>query len=157
MKAPELNVVEGKPRGKRWSRAYAVTRSARSFGMTRAAKIRRACRANAVLTNPITVVNDMTRRKNVLAGKIDMTTIAVAGLPRVLMLVTAEARGHRRSQRNGLCFRDAEMTLDTIAMHGGHVFSMIETQMLARHLGEWRSGRGQPGVTGSTTISARSL
>jgi hypothetical protein len=134
MQTIEPSVVEREPRGKGRRRSDTMTACARSFGMTRAAKIGRARRTNAMLTDPVTVVNDVARRQDMLARKIDMTAVAVARLPLILMLMTSEARGHRRTQRHGLRLCNAGVALNAIAMNGRHVLSMIEKQMLARHL-----------------------
>jgi hypothetical protein len=68
MQAREPRVVERHFRRERWDGADAVTPGARAFGMTTRTEVALARRANAVLSNPIAVVNQVTRRECVLGA-----------------------------------------------------------------------------------------
>jgi hypothetical protein len=102
-----------------------------------------------VLAKPVTVVDEVTLRRGVLRGEVDVTSIAVSGGPLLAVLMALEARGHFRQQRLGMLFRDGLVAVDAVAARRGLMIAVRESQVLVGEAG------ALPLVVGSVATQAR--
>lgn len=114
---------------------HTMASGARPLAVARRAEVARACRAGAVLAQPVAIVHEVARGQSAFGREVDVATVAIARRPLVLVLMTPKAGRHLRTQ----CLRagDTDLAMTTHAVAAGcrHVRAMIELQMLARHLG----------------------
>jgi hypothetical protein len=90
---------------------------------------------HAVLAHPIAVVDEVARWRRVLGGEVDVTAIAVAQRPLVLVLVTAEADGHLRAQRIGPRVGDCAVAANAVSMDRRVMLGVVKAQVIACELG----------------------
>jgi len=119
----------------------AVARRAVSLTVAARAEVARTRGPNAVLADPIAVVHDVALGPNVLVFEIDVTAIAVADGPLVLVLVAAETRRHRRPERHWIRFGDLNVAAHAIPSNGFRVRPMLEAKVLSCELRTVTSGR----------------
>jgi hypothetical protein len=115
--------------------ADAMARGAGALAMAAGAEIAFAAGTHTMLADPVAVVNEVARGRRVLCAEVDVTGIACAQAPLLLVLVTAQADGHLRQQRLGPHLGDGAMAADAVAVDDGIVLGMVEAHVLARKLG----------------------
>src|SRR5450432_537375 len=77
----------------------AVTLRARAIIVAGRAKLALTRSVDAVLANEIAIVNEVTLGWSLLRRDVDVTAVAIANVPLVLVLVASEARRHRWFER----------------------------------------------------------
>ena len=91
--------------------------------------------SDAVLAEPVAVVDEMALGRLVFGGKIHVATVTVAERPLVPVLVAAEACRHLRTQGLGPRVPRRGVATDAVAVNEGCVFAMGEAKVRARELG----------------------
>jgi hypothetical protein len=108
----------------------AVTARAELLAMTALTSFARRRRPYTMLAHPVSIVCEMRLRQRRRVLEILVTRAAHARVARRLLIVTLEARGHRRPQI-AIAFRDSDMTAHAVAARRFGVLFMIEAQMFA--------------------------
>jgi hypothetical protein len=126
------HVIEGHFRRERGHRADAVALRARTLAMAGRAEIALATCPDAVLADPVAVVDDVAGRRRVVGGEIDVARVAAAQVPLVLVLVTAEAGGHLREQRLRARLGDGAVAADAVPVNHRVVLRVLEAKVLSR-------------------------
>jgi hypothetical protein len=106
--------------------------STRAFAVARRAQLASGCSANAVFAHEVTFVEHVARRACKLFGQIDMAALAIGCLPLVLVRVTREALGHRRTEGRLLRLAHGGVTWNALTAELRNVLGMGEAQMLPR-------------------------
>jgi hypothetical protein len=104
----------------------AVARGTRAFRVAARAEVACARCANAVLSQPVAVVNEVAHGRLILRREVPVAAVAVAERPLILVLVATEARGHLGPDRVRVLFRNGLVTADAIAVCGGLMGAMLE-------------------------------
>jgi hypothetical protein len=151
MKPGQAHLAQGQLPGKHGDRAHAVARRALPLGVTARAEIALARRAHTVLTDEVSVVNEVVVRRSAFGAHIDVATVAVPQRPLVAVLVAPEAARHLRQDRLGTTLGDLGMAANAVATNGDHVTRMLEAKLRAREL------RRLPHVRLAVAVDARSL
>ena len=102
--------------------------------MAARAKIASAGGPHAVLTNEVRVVNEVVVGHRSFVRERNVTTVAIAQAPLVLVLVATEAACHLRQDRLRGLLGDLDVTSNAVAPSCRHVLAVLETQMVAREL-----------------------
>jgi hypothetical protein len=134
MEARERHGVEGEPRRECRHGSDAMATGTRALGVASRAEIAGARRAHAVLTDPVAVVDEMAARQASFRLQIDVAAVTVSEVPLILVLVAAEAGRHLGAKLRRLLLRDPDVAPDAVALHVGHVGSVLEAQVLPRKL-----------------------
>jgi hypothetical protein len=135
VQALQADVVERHLPRQRGHGADAMARRARSLAVAGRAEIALAPGPHAVLADPIAVVNEVTRGRGVLRREVDVTGVAAAQVPFILVLVTAEADGHLREQRLGPRLRDRAVAANAVSVDDRIVLGVVEAHVLAGERG----------------------
>jgi len=134
VEAREWHLIEHEPRRQRGDGADSVASGARSLGVAACAEITCARGSDAVLADPVAVMDEVTRRWRILRSEVLVTAVAVAKRPLILVLVTAEACGHFGPHRVRVLVGRGLVASDAIAVRRRLVSSMLEPEVLARDL-----------------------
>jgi hypothetical protein len=149
VQAGERHFVEGELGRKRRDGPDTVAGGTGALRVAARAEVAFAGRTNAVLAEPVAVVNEVAHGRRVLAREVLVAAVAVTKRPLILVLVTSEARRHLGPDRVRVLFRDGLMTTDAITVRRGLVSAVLEAQMLASQQ------RALPRIGGSMAPEAR--
>lgn len=129
---------------------HAMTAQARSLGMAIHAELSLRGRSYAVFPDEIARVNEVIVRTNAFVAQVHMTRIATILRELVFVRVTASAGCHTRPQNFGAA-RDVHVASHAIASNPGHMSTVLESQVRARHFG------ASSGMRQSVTIATFSI
>jgi hypothetical protein len=126
VKPGERDFVERELGRQRWDGPDAVAGGTRAFRVAARAEVACARCANAVLSQPVAVVNEVADGRRILRREVLVAAVAGAKRPPILVLVATEARGHLGPDRVRVLFRNGLVTADAIAVCGGLMGAMLE-------------------------------
>ena len=116
--------------------------------MAARAEIAGARSSDAVLAQPIAVMNKVTYGGRILGREVLVAAVAGAKRPLILMLVATEARGHLGPDRVRVPLGHGLMATHAVAVRGSLMRAMLEAQVLPRE------SRTLPGVGGAVASEA---
>jgi hypothetical protein len=133
MEAAKRWLVEGEPC---WQagRGHTMAAAAEALGVAGVAEVACTRGAHPVLADEVTLVDDVALRPDALCGQVDVASLAVADRELILVMVTSEARGHRREERLGARLSGSDVTSNAFSIGGEDVPAVLEAEMLAREL-----------------------
>jgi hypothetical protein len=136
----QADLVERHLPGQRGHRRNAMARGARSLAMAGRAEVALTPGPHSVLAEPVAIVNEVARWRRVLGGKVDVTGIAAAQVPLILVLVTAEADRHLREKRLRPRLGDRAVAPNAVSVDHRIVFAVVEAHVLAGEVGLFAHG-----------------
>jgi hypothetical protein len=135
MEPGQAHVAQGKLPRERGDRSLAVARRALTFCMAAGAEVAGARRPNTVLTDEVTVMNEVIVRRRSLFGEVDVTAGAIAQRPLLAVLVAPEARRHLWQDGLRMHLRHLGVAAHAVAVYGAHVAWVLEAELGAGELG----------------------
>jgi hypothetical protein len=149
VKTGERDIIERQRLGERGDRPDAVASCARPLRMAARAEVARSRRSDAVLAQPVAVVDKVADRCRIFRCKVLVAAIAVAKRPFIAMLVAAEAGGHLRTDRVRVLLRHSLVAANAIPVRRRLMSTMLEAKVLPRESCPF------PGVAGPVAAEAR--